>query len=184
MARFKDLYFEQIVPKLMEVLSLKNRFSVPKLEKIVLNVGIGEALVSSDVSVAAKRDLAMLAGQEPVLRKAKKSIAGFKLREGQVIGCMVTLRGDRMYDFLDKLINIALPRVRDFRGLSVKSFDGHGNYSLGMREQVVFPELAQANLDSVRGLDVTITTSRMTTDAGCYHLLKGFNFPFIEDGVK
>lgn len=180
MSRFKKVYFEQIVPKLVEALSLKNVFSAPKLEKIVLNMGVGEAISSSEIALSAKKDLALIAGQEPILCKARKSVAGFKLREGQIIGCMVTMRGDRMYDFLDRLINIALPRVRDFRGLSVKSFDGNGNYSLGIKEHVVFPELSFGGLDSVRGLDVSIVTTKNTNNVGAYHLLKGFNFPFVD----
>lgn len=184
MVRLKKFYFETAVPQLMQKMSITNLLAVPRLVKVVLNMGVGEAVKSSDILLSAKRDLALIAGQEPIMRSAKKSVAGFKLREGQNIGCMVTIRGDRMYEFIDKLINIALPRVRDFRGLSTKSFDGHGNYSLGIKEQIVFPELSQANFDTIRGLDVTIVTTNSTTNEGCYNLLSCFNFPFIENEVK
>lgn len=183
MVRLKKLYFDEIVPKLMTTLGISNVFAVPRLEKVVLNMGIGEAVASSEVTKIAKRSLALISGQEPVLCKSKKSVAGFKLREGQMIGCKVTMRGDRMYEFLDRLINIALPRVRDFRGVSRKSFDGNGNYSLGIKEQIVFPELVSAGVDSVYGMDVTITTTNVTNDDGAYHLLKAFDFPFVEEGV-
>lgn len=181
MVRFKKLYFEQIVPKLIKDLSLKNLFAAPRLEKIVINMGVGDGITNPDIVLNAKKDLALIAGQEPVLRKAKKSVAGFKLREGQLIGCMVTLRGNKMYEFLDRLINMALPRVRDFRGLSVKSFDGHGNYSLGIKEHIIFPELSHKNVDGSRGLDVTIVTNSITNDVAGYNLLKAFDFPFIDE---
>lgn len=177
MARFKEMYQTQVVPALMERFGYKNIMQVPKLEKIVLNIGVGEATQDPKALEAAVRDLETIAGQKPVITYAKKSVAAFKLREGMAIGCKVTLRGDRMWEFLDRLISITLPRIRDFRGVSEKSFDGRGNYSLGLREQLVFPEINYDQIDKVRGLMVTICTTA-ETDEEAYELLKLMGMPF------
>ena len=177
MSRLKELYEKELKDKLLKQLSCNNRFEVPKLKKIVLNMGVGETVSDSKKINFAVEDLTMISGQKPLVTKAKKSIAGFKLRKGMNIGCKVTLRKDRMYEFLDRLITIALPRVRDFKGLSRKSFDGEGNYSLGLKEQIVFPEINYDKIDKVRGLDISIITSS-SNDNEAYELLKGFNFPF------
>jgi large subunit ribosomal protein L5 len=177
MARLKQHYEKVVRPRLQEEFKYKNPMQVPRIEKIVINMGIGEATQDSKKVAVAVAELTAIAGQKPVTTKARKSIATFKLREGMTIGAKVTLRQDRMYEFLDRLVNIALPRVRDFRGLSGKSFDGRGNYNLGVREQIVFPEIDYDKIDAVRGMDIVIVTSAKT-DAEAKALLKGFDFPF------
>ena len=178
MSRLKELYDNKLKKDLMSNLKCKNIFQVPRLKKIVLNMGVGETVTDSKKINAAVDDLTMISGQKPSITKAKKSIAGFKLRKGMNIGCKVTLRKERMYEFLDRLITIALPRVRDFKGLSKKSFDGKGNYSLGLKEQIVFPEINYDKIDKVRGLNITIcTTAKNNSDA--LELLKCFNMPFL-----
>ena len=176
-ARLKDLYDSEIKKQLYSELSCKNVNEVPKLEKIVLNMGVGEATGDKKKLESAINDLTLISGQKVSVTKAKKSVATFKLRDGMNIGCKVTLRKERMYEFLDRLINISLPRVRDFRGLSAKSFDGRGNYALGIKEQIVFPEINYDDVDTIRGLDVIICTSARNNDDGLA-LLKKFNFPF------
>ncbi len=176
MARLKDLYNKEIKSSLKKKLDSKNNMAVPKLEKISINMGIGDAAQDKGKIEGAVNDLKLISGQQPVITKARKSVAGFKLREGVNIGAKVTLRKDKMYEFLDRLINIALPRVRDFRGLSKKSFDGSGNFSLGLKEQIVFPEIDYDNLDSLRGMDITIVTSARNDNEGL-ELLKSFNMP-------
>ena len=176
-ARLDKLYREKIVPGLVKQFSYGNTLQAPKILKITLNMGVGEAASDKKVLTSALGDLTAIAGQKPIITKARKSISGFKIREGWPIGCKVTLRRDRMYEFLDRLISIVIPRVRDFRGLSPKSFDGRGNYSLGIREQIVFPEIAYDKIDKIRGLDITITTNAHT-DAEAKALLEAFNFPF------
>lgn len=166
MARLLDIYRKEVVKKLKERFSYKSVMQVPRISKITLNMGIGEAMDDKKVITSAVADLEKIAGQKPVVTLARKSIAGFKVREGWPIGCKVTLRGERMYEFLDRLVAIALPRVRDFRGLSNKSFDGRGNYSLGFKEQIVFPEIDYDKIDALRGLDITITTSAKTDKEG------------------
>ena len=179
MARLQNFYRKEVVEKLKKRFGYKSVMQVPRVNKITLNMGLGEAMDEKKVITAAVADLEKIAGQKPVVTIARKSIAGFKVREGWPIGCKVTLRGERMYDFLDRLISIALPRVRDFRGLSIKSFDGRGNYSLGFKEQIVFPEIDYDKIDALRGLDITITTSAKT-DKEAQVLLEAFNFPFKE----
>ena len=177
MARLKELYVKDLRNKLKEKFKLENIFEVPKIEKIVVNMGVGEAALDSKKINSAIDDLMQITGQKPQMTQAKKSIAGFKLRKGLNIGCKVTLRKDRMYEFLDRLIYIALPRVRDFKGLSKKSFDKSGNYSIGIKEQIIFPEINHDKIDKVRGMDVSIVTS--TNDKNhALELLKGFNLPF------
>ena len=177
MARLAEKYESEIRGQLKQKFNLKNIFEVPKLAKIVVNIGVGEAVSDSKVINKAIEDLSLITGQKPVITKAKKSIAGFKLRKGVNIGCKVTLRKKRMFEFLDRLIFIALPRVRDFKGLSKKSFDGNGNYSIGIKEQIIFPEIDYDKVDKIRGMDITITTT--TTDQDhAYELLKSFNLPF------
>jgi large subunit ribosomal protein L5 len=175
--RLQQHYDKVIRPRLKEEFKYGNDLQVPRLEKIVINMGIGEATQDSKKVQAAVADLTAIAGQKPITTKARKSIATFKLREGMTIGAKVTLRRDRMYEFLDRLVTIALPRVRDFRGLSVKSFDGRGNYSLGVKEQIVFPEIDYDKIDNVRGMDIVIVTSAKTDDEA-RALLKAFDFPF------
>ncbi len=175
--RLKEKYYKEVVPALMKELGLKNVMEVPRIEKVVLNIGVGEGKDNAKALEAAARDLAIISGQKPVIRRARKSIAGFRLRKGQPIGVKVTLRGDRMWAFLDRLINIALPRVRDFRGVSPHAFDGRGNYSLGFREQLVFPEIDYDKIDKVRGLQVTIVTTA-ETDEEAYKLLEKLGMPF------
>ena len=177
MNRLKVKYDTEIVPSLKEKYSYKNVMEVPKLEKIVVNIGCGDATSNSKLLEAAMKDLEVITGQKPVATKAKKSIAGFKLREGQAIGCKVTLRGENMYNFLDKLISITLPRVRDFRGISNKAFDGRGNYTLGLTEQLIFSEIEYDDLVKVRGMDIVFVTSAKT-NAEALDLLKGFGMPF------
>ncbi len=177
MARLKKYYQTQLRDELKNKLNLKNIFEVPKITKIVVNIGVGEAASDSKKIESATSDLTTITGQKPVITKAKKSIAGFKLRKGVNIGCKVTLRKDRMYEFLDRLIYIALPRVRDFKGLSRKSFDANGNYSIGIKEQIIFPEINYDKIDKVRGMDVSIVTSTSNNNHAL-ELLKGFNLPF------
>lgn len=176
-SRLKDLYKDEIVPALIKKFSYKNVMQVPKLDKIVVNMGVGEAKENSKVLESAAKDMEIITGQKPVYTKAKKSIANFKLREGMNIGCKVTLRGDRMYEFLDRLVNLALPRVRDFRGVNPNSFDGRGNYALGIREQLIFPEIEYDKVDKVRGMDIIFTTTAQT-DEEARELLRLFNMPF------
>ncbi|HNP86678.1 MAG: 50S ribosomal protein L5 [Chloroflexi bacterium SZAS-1] len=175
--RLREKYQSEVVPALMQEFSYSTVMQVPRLEKVVLNIGMGEALQNNKALDAAVGDLTAISGQKPVITKAKKSIAAFKLRQGQSIGAMVTLRGPRMYDFLDRLMNLALPRLRDFRGVSRRSFDGRGNYSLGLREQIIFPEIDYDKVDKIRGLEVAIVTSA-PDDAQGYALLKRLGMPF------
>ncbi len=176
MARLKVLYETEIKKSLKTKLGFKNDMAIPKIEKISINMGVGEASQDKGKIDGAVNDLKLISGQQPVITKARKSVAGFKLREGVNVGVKVTLRKQKMYEFLDRLVNIALPRVRDFRGLSKKSFDGKGNYSLGLKEQIVFPEIDYDNLDSLRGMDITIVTSAKNDEQGL-ELLKHFNLP-------
>lgn len=175
--RLKEKYIREIVPNMMREFSYKNIMQVPRLEKIVLNVGLGEAVQNIKLLDAVQKELAMITGQKAVVTKAKKSIAAFKLRKGTPIGCKVTLRGNRMYEFLDRLISIALPRIRDFKGVSGKSFDGRGNYSLGLKEQFIFPEIDYDKVEMVHGLDITICTNAKT-DQESKALLRHFGMPF------
>ena len=176
MSRLQEFYKESVIPELKAKFGYKRDIQIPRITKITLNMGVGGALVDKKVMEHAVADLEKISGQKPVVNNAKKSIAGFKVREGWAIGCKVTLRRERMYEFLDRLISIAIPRVRDFRGLSPKSFDGRGNYNLGIREQIVFPEVDYDNIDTLRGLDIAITTSA-NTDEEARALLDAFNFP-------
>ena len=180
MSRLKDLYMDEIREQMMKKFGYKNIMQVPKLDKIVVNMGIGEARENEKILDAAARDMALITGQKPVITKAKKSIANFKIREGMPIGCKVTLRGDRMYEFLDRLVNLALPRVRDFRGVNPNSFDGRGNYALGIKEQLIFPEIEYDQIDKVRGMDIIFTTTA-NTDEEARELLRLFNMPFARD---
>jgi large subunit ribosomal protein L5 len=176
-ARLKQIYNEKIVPELKQKLELKNTMQVPRILKITVNMGVGEAVADKKVMDAATADMAKITGQKPAVTKAKKSVATFKVRDGQAIGCKVTLRGDRMYEFLDRLVSIAIPRIRDFRGISTRSFDGRGNYSLGVKEQIIFPEIQYDQIDQIRGMDITISTSAVDDKHG-RALLEAFNFPF------
>ncbi|ODC04644.1 50S ribosomal protein L5 [Terasakiispira papahanaumokuakeensis] len=177
MARLKELYRNEVAAKLKEELGLKNVMEVPRVTKVTLNMGLGEALSDKKLIENAIADLEQLSGQKAVVTKARKSIAGFKVREGWPIGCKVTLRSERMWDFMDRLVDIAIPRIRDFRGLNPKSFDGRGNYSMGVREQIIFPEIEYDKIDRLRGLDVTITTTARNNDEG-RALLSALGFPF------
>lgn len=177
MARLKTSYKDRIASGLKGELGLDNPMEIPAITKITLNMGLGEAIGNKKVIENAVLDLARISGRKPVVTYARKSVAGFKVREGWPVGCKVTLRGKQMYEFFDRLVNIAIPRIRDFRGLSPKSFDGRGNYSLGIKEQIIFPEIDYDKIDALRGMDITITTSARTDDAGCA-LLSAFNFPF------
>ncbi len=177
-ARLKDEYEKTVRPELMKQFGYKNALQVPRLEKIVVNMGVGEAVQDAKKADAAAKDLTVITGQKAVVTRSKKSIATYKLRENMPIGCKVTLRRDRMYEFLDRLVNIALPRVRDFRGLSPKSFDGRGNFALGLKEQIVFPEINYDQVDAVRGMDIVICTTAHT-DAEARALLAAFQMPFI-----
>jgi large subunit ribosomal protein L5 len=177
MARLQQVYKEKVVPELLKEFAYKNVMQVPRVKKITLNMGVGEAVADKKQIENAVRDMTAIAGQKPVVTKARKSIAGFKIRDGWTIGCKVTLRGEHMWEFLDRLIAISIPRIRDFRGLNGKSFDGRGNYSMGVREQIMFPEIDYDKVDAIRGLDITITTSADTDEEG-KALLKAFNFPF------
>ncbi|MEK7990222.1 MAG: 50S ribosomal protein L5 [Thiotrichaceae bacterium] len=176
MARLQDYYREKVIPQLMEQFQYGSVMQVPKIEKITLNMGLGEAVGDKKIIERALGDMQALAGQKPIVTKARKSIAGFKIREEWPIGCKVTLRRERMYEFLDRLISIAIPRIRDFRGFSGKAFDGRGNYSLGVKEQIIFPEIDYDKIDAIRGMDITITTSAGTNEEG-RALLTAFNFP-------
>ncbi len=177
MARLKEFYINEIVPGMVKKFEYKNVMEVPKLDKIVINMGVGEAKENAKLLESATKDLEIIAGQKPVITKAKKSIANFKLREGMSIGCKVTLRGEKMYDFADRLINLALPRVRDFRGVNPNAFDGRGNYALGIKEQLIFPEIDYDKVDKVRGMDIIFVTTAKT-DEEARELLTGFGMPF------
>ena len=177
MARLKEFYQQNVIPQLTEQFAYKSAMQVPRIRKITLNMGLGEALTDKKVLEHATKDMALISGQKPVVTLARKSVASFKVREGWPIGCKVTLRRERMYEFLDRLINVAIPRIRDFRGLSPKSFDGRGNYSMGVREQIMFAEIDYDQIDALRGMDITITTDA-NTDAEARALLAAFNFPF------
>ncbi|HVF63445.1 MAG TPA: 50S ribosomal protein L5 [Casimicrobiaceae bacterium] len=177
MARLQEQYRKEIVPAMIREFGYKSSMQVPRIEKVVLNMGVGEATTDKKLLDNAVADMQKIAGQKPVITKARKAIAGFKIREGYPIGAMVTLRHNRMYEFLDRLISIALPRVRDFRGVSGKGFDGRGNYNMGVKEQIIFPEIEYDKIDKVRGMNITITTSAKT-DAECKALLTAFKFPF------
>jgi large subunit ribosomal protein L5 len=181
MARLKDAYNEQVKPRLIEKFGYSSPMQAPKVAKITVNMGVGEAKQDAKMLEAAKEQLAAIAGQTPSVRRARKSVAAFKLREGMPVGLSVTLRGERAYEFLDRLTAIAIPRIRDFRGLSPRSFDGRGNYSMGVREQIIFPEIDYDNIDQVRGMDVTITTTAQT-DAEAFALLDALGMPFARDG--
>jgi large subunit ribosomal protein L5 len=176
-ARLRDHYKKAVIPALVKEFGYKNPMAVPKLEKIAVNIGMGEATQNAKLIDAAVNELGQIAGQRPVITKARKSIAAFKVREGMSIGCMVTLRGDRMYEFFDRLVNVALARVRDFRGVSTKSFDGRGNYTLGIRDQLIFPEIDYNKVDKVKGMNISITTTART-DAEGLALLKNMGMPF------
>ena len=177
MAKLHDLYKQEVIKKLMDQFHYKTVMQVPRLVKITLNMGVGEALTDKKILENAAADMAAISGQKPLITKARKSIADFKIREGYPIGCKVTLRGERLWEFLERLICIAMPRIRDFRGVSPKSFDGKGNYSMGVREQIIFPEIDFDKVDAVRGMDITFTTTAKTDDEG-RALLAAFNFPF------
>jgi large subunit ribosomal protein L5 len=178
MARLRDYYHSQVRAQLREQFQYRNPMQVPRITKVVINMGVGEGAQDRKKVEAAAVDLTLIAGQKPVITRAKKSIAGFKIREGMPIGCKVTLRRERMYEFLDRLINIALPRVRDFRGVSGKGFDGRGNFAMGLKEQIIFPEISYDKVDRIRGLDIVICTTAKT-DAEAQALLKAFNMPFV-----
>jgi large subunit ribosomal protein L5 len=177
MARLKELYNKELAPKLKEELGLDNVMSVPRITKITVNMGVGEAVGDKKILDHAVSDMTAITGQKPLVTNARKSIAGFKIRDGWPIGCKVTLRGERMYEFLERLVGIAIPRIRDFRGISPKQFDGRGNFSMGVTEQIIFPEIDYDKVDKIRGLDICITTTAANDDQG-RALLKAFNFPF------
>ena len=177
MARLETIYKEKILPALVEQFAYKSIMQAPRITKITLNMGVGGAVADKKILQSALSDMEKISGQKPVITLARKSIAGFKIRDDMPIGCKVTLRGDRMYEFLDRLISISIPRIRDFRGLSPKSFDGRGNYSMGVKEQIIFPEIDYDKIDTLRGMDITITTTAQTNEEGMA-LLKLFNFPF------
>jgi large subunit ribosomal protein L5 len=177
MARLQQYYREKVVPELMKSLGVTNPMQVPKITRITVNMGVGEAVADKKAMDGAVGDLTALTGQKPLVTKSRKAIASFKLRAGVPVGCKVTLRGARMYEFLDRLVNVAMPRIRDFRGVSARSFDGQGNYSFGVKEQIIFPEIAYDKIDAIRGMDITITTTARDDKAG-RALLESFNFPF------
>ncbi len=177
MARLEQHYHEHVVKHLMDKFAFQSVMQVPRIKKITINMGVGEAIADKKVMESAVRDMQQIAGQKPVVTKARKSIAAFKIREGWPIGCKVTLRRERMYEFLDRLINIAIPRIRDFRGLNPRAFDGRGSYSMGVKEQIIFPEIDYEKIDTLRGLDITITTSAANDEQG-RALLEAFQFPF------
>jgi large subunit ribosomal protein L5 len=177
MARLESVYKETILPELVKQFSYKSVMQAPRITKITLNMGVGEAVADKKTLQSAVADMEKISGQKPIITLARKSIAGFKIRDDMPIGCKVTLRSQRMYEFLDRLINISIPRIRDFRGLSPKSFDGRGNYSMGVKEQIIFPEIDYDKIDALRGMDITITTTAKTNEEGLA-LLKLFNFPF------
>ena len=183
MAKLHDLYKQEVIKALTEKFGYKTIMQVPRIEKITLNMGVGEAVADKKVLENAAKDMTAIAGQKPLITKVRKSVAGFHIREGYPIGCKVTLRGERMWEFLERLIVIAIPRIRDFRGLSAKSFDGRGNYSMGVREQIIFPEIDFDKVDTVRGLDITITTTAKSDEEG-RALLEAFNFPFRTQAHK
>lgn len=177
MARLKDFYKNDVVPGLTKQFGYKSLMEVPRIEKITLNMGVGEAVADKKIMDNAVGDMVKIAGQKPVVTKSRKSIAGFKIRDGYPVGCMVTLRKERMYEFLDRLISVAIPRIRDFRGVGGKGFDGRGNYNMGVREQIIFPEIEYDKIDALRGMNITITTTAKT-DAEAKALLAAFKFPF------
>ncbi len=177
MARLKQFYSDSVVPELKKHFGYTNPMDVPRITKITLNMGVGEAIADRKVMEHAVGDMTKIAGQKPIVIKARKSVAGFKLREGWPVGCKVTLRSERMYEFLDRLINIAIPRIRDFRGMNPKSFDGRGNYNMGVKEQIIFPEIDYDKIDTLRGMDITLTTTAKTDEEG-RALLAAFSFPF------
>jgi large subunit ribosomal protein L5 len=177
MARLKQIYREKIVPELKKSLGVANVMEVPKITKITVNMGVGEAVADKKIMDNAVGDLTKITGQKPLVTRARKSIASFKVRDNLAIGCKVTLRGEKMYEFLDRLVTIAMPRIRDFRGVSARSFDGRGNYNFGVKEQIIFPEIAYDQIDAIRGMDITITTTARDDKAG-RALLEAFNFPF------
>jgi large subunit ribosomal protein L5 len=177
MTRMQDFYRKTVVPKLVQDLALKNPMQVPRISKITVNMGVGEAVADRKIVDAAAADMAKITGQKALITKSKKAIASFKLRENLPIGCKVTLRGARMYEFLDRLVTIAMPRIRDFRGVSARAFDGRGNYTLGVKEQIIFPEIQYDQIDQLRGMDITITTTATNDEQG-RALLEAFNFPF------
>jgi len=177
MARFQDFYRETVVPKLVEQFAYKSVMEVPRIQKITLNMGVGEAVADKKVMDHAVADMQKIAGQKPVVTKSKKSIAGFKIRDNYPVGCMVTLRRGQMFEFLDRLVTVAIPRIRDFRGLNGKSFDGRGNYNMGIKEQIIFPEIEYDKIDALRGMNITITTTAKTDDEA-RALLAAFSFPF------
>lgn len=179
MSRLQDYYKETVVPELQKQFNYKNIMEVPRITKVTLNMGVGEAVTDKKVMDRAVGDMEAISGQKPVVRLARKSVASFKIRDGWPVGCKVTLRRERMYEFLDRLVNIAIPRIRDFRGLSRKSFDGRGNFSMGVKEQIMFPEIDYDKIDAIRGMDITITTNAKSDDEA-RALLKAFNFPFRE----
>ncbi|MGD8631183.1 MAG: 50S ribosomal protein L5 [Gammaproteobacteria bacterium] len=177
MARLKDFYQDTVIGQLKEQFGYKNPMQVPRITKITLNMGVGEAVADRKVMEHAVADMTKIAGQKPIVINARKSVAGFKVREGWPVGCKVTLRREQMYEFLDRLINIAIPRIRDFRGMNARAFDGRGNYNMGVREQIIFPEIDYDKIDALRGMDITFTTTATTDEEG-RALLKAFNFPF------
>jgi large subunit ribosomal protein L5 len=177
MARLKEYYLKEVVPALVKEFNYRNRMEIPRLEKIVVNMGLGEAIQNIKILDSAVQELSMIVGQRPIITKAKKSIATFKLRQGMSIGCCVTLRREKMYEFFDRLVNVAMPRVRDFRGISAKSFDGRGNFSVGLKEQIIFPEIDYDKIDKVKGMNISIITSAKTDDEA-RHLLKLMGLPF------
>jgi len=180
MARLREFYENEVVEGMMKKFSYKNKLEVPKIEKIVVNMGLGEAKENPKILEAAVNDMTIITGQKPIITKAKKSVAAFKLREGMSIGCKVTLRAEKMYSFADRLINVALPRVRDFRGISADSFDGRGNYTLGIREQLIFPEIQYDKIDKIRGMDIVFVTTA-NTDEEARELLSLFGMPFVKE---
>ena len=177
MARLKQFYRDSVIPALREQFGYGNPMEVPRITKITLNMGVGEAVADRKVMEHAVADMTKIAGQKPIVINARKSVAGFKVREGWPVGCKVTLRSERMYEFLDRLVNIAIPRIRDFRGMNAKSFDGRGNYNMGVKEQIIFPEIDYDKIDALRGMDITFTTTAKTDEEG-RALLAAFNFPF------
>jgi large subunit ribosomal protein L5 len=177
MARLKEYYTTTVAPELKKQFGYKNPMEIPRITKITLNMGVGEAVADRKVMEHAVADMSLISGQKPVVTKARKSVAGFKVREGWPVGCKVTLRSERMYEFLDRLINIAIPRIRDFRGMSPRAFDGRGNYNMGVKEQIIFPEIDYDKIDVLRGMDITFTTTAKT-DEEARALLAAFNFPF------
>lgn len=179
MSRLREFYDAEVIPEMMKKFSYTNKLAVPKIEKIIINMGVGEAKENAKVLDAAVKDMTIIVGQKPVITKAKKSIAAFKLREGMSIGCKATLRGERMYEFADRLINIALPRVRDFRGVKANSFDGRGNYTMGIKEQLIFPEIEYDKVDKIRGMDIVFVTTAKT-DEEARELLRLFSMPFAK----